>query len=48
MEPGNAVRLAITVNLAMELELIHKQNGHEVRDFVDQIEDEYQKLNGSK
>jgi hypothetical protein len=48
MRPGNAVRLAITLNLAMELELIHKQNGHEVRDFVDQIEAAYQKLNGPR
>ena len=30
----------------MELELIQEQNGHEVKDFVDQIEAEYQKLNG--
>jgi hypothetical protein len=45
MGPGNVVRLAITVNPAIELELIQKQDGHEIRDFVDQIEAEYQKLN---
>jgi uncharacterized protein YlaN (UPF0358 family) len=33
---------------AVKLELIRKQNGHEVKDFVDQIEEEYQKLNGLK
>jgi hypothetical protein len=46
MKSGNVVRLVIIANLAVKLELIQKQNGHEVRDFVDQIEDEYQKLNG--
>ena len=29
----------------MELGLIQKQNGHEVKDFVNQIETEYHKLN---
>jgi hypothetical protein len=46
MKSGNVVRLAIITNLAVKLELIQKQNGHEVKNFVDQIEDEYQKLNG--
>jgi hypothetical protein len=46
MKSGNVVRLVIIANLAAKLELIQKQNGHEVKDFVDQIEDEYQKLNG--
>lgn len=32
--------------LAVKFELIQKQNGHEVKDFVDQIEYEYDKLNG--
>lgn len=43
---GNVVRLVIIANLAVKLELIRKQNGHEVKDFVNQIEDAYQKLNG--
>jgi hypothetical protein len=47
MKPGNVVRLVIIANLAVKLGLIRGQNGHEVKDFVDQIEDEYQKLNGS-
>jgi hypothetical protein len=46
MKSGNVVRLVIIDNLAAKLELIQKQNGHEVKDFVDQIENEYQKLNG--
>jgi hypothetical protein len=46
MKSGNVVRLVITANLAVKLELIQKQNGHEIKDFVDQIENEYQKLNG--
>jgi hypothetical protein len=46
MKFGNVARLVITANLAVKLELIQRQNGHEVKDFVDQIEDEYQKLNG--
>ena len=48
MKSGNVVRLVIIANLAVKLGLIRRgQNGHEVKDFVDQIEDEYQKLNGS-
>jgi hypothetical protein len=46
MKSGNVVTLVIIANLAVKLELIRKQNGHEVKDFVDQIEEEYQKLNG--
>ena len=46
MKSGNAVTLVIIANLAVMLELIRKQNGHEVKDFVDQIEEEFQKLNG--
>lgn len=47
MKSGNVVRLVIIANLAVKLGLIRRgQNGHEVKDFVDQIEDEYQKLNG--
>ena len=46
MKSGNVVRLVITANPVVKLELILKQNGHEVKDFVDQIENEYQKLNG--
>jgi len=46
MKSGNVVMLVIIANLAVKLELIQKQNGHEVKDFVDQIEEEYQKLNG--
>jgi hypothetical protein len=45
MELGRIVRSAVGVTLAMELELIQKQNGHEVRDFVNQIEVAYQELN---
>ncbi len=48
MRSGNVVRLVIIVNLAVKLELIQKQNGHEVKNFVDQIEEVYQKLNGLK
>lgn len=33
------------VKFALQLELIQKQNGHEVQDFVKQIEVAYQKLN---
>lgn len=46
MKSGNVVRLVIIANLAVMHGLIRRQNGHEVKDFVDQIEDEYQKLNG--
>ena len=46
MKPGNVARLVLIANLAVKLELIQKQNGHEVKDFVDQIENAYQKLNG--
>jgi hypothetical protein len=46
MKSGNVARLVITANLAVKLELMRKQNGHEVKDFVDQIEYEYLKLNG--
>jgi len=46
MKSGNVVRLVVIANFAVELELIRKQNGHEVKDFVDQIEYQYQKLNG--
>jgi hypothetical protein len=46
MECGRIVRSVVGVTLAMELELIQKQNGHEVRDFVNQIEDAYRSLNG--
>ncbi len=48
MRSGNVVRLVIIVNLAVKLELIQKQNGHEIKNFVDQIEEVYQKLNGLK
>ena len=46
MKSGNVVRFVIIADLAVKLELMRKQNGHEVKDFVDQIEYEYEKLNG--
>ena len=43
---GRIVRSEVTVTFTMGFELIQKQNGHEIRDFINQIEDAYQELNG--
>lgn len=43
---GRVVRSEVTVTLTMGFELIQKQNGHEIKDFINQIEAAYQELNG--
>ena len=46
MGDGRIVRSEVTLTLTIGLELIQKQNGHEIKDFINQIEVAYQELNG--
>lgn len=46
MGHGRIVRSEVTVILTVGVGLIQKQNGHEIRDFINQIEVAYQELNG--
>lgn len=46
MGHGRIVRSEVTVILTVGVGLIRKQNGHEIKDFINQIEVAYQELNG--